>query len=147
MNVPSAWVLVVLALASFRVTTLVVDDWVPFGPIREWVWLRWPYGDSATGTETAERGIAVRPWWGRRVWAKAGPLIWSRFDDAAERAKPGAHIGQTRVGYLFTCPACSGVWVSAGWWVAWQRWAAGTLIAGSLAAVAGLQLLASRFGD
>ena len=38
------------------------------------------------------------------------------------------------------CPYCAGLWVTAAWWVAWQIWPHGTLVAASLFAIHALMI-------
>lgn len=143
------WTFTILTLATWRTTVLVVDDWVPFQPVRDWVWRRWPYGAGLDPSDPtpAGAGVAEVVPWTRRAWQRAGGwaagLVWSRWRDSIRDRDPH-RPGRTRIGYLLTCPACAGVWVAGGWWVAWRLWPAGTVTVGTVAALAGGQLALER---
>ena len=79
----------------------------------------------------AEDDIIDRP---RRYVTRLGSK-WQKEGDALPK---GYRI---RLAGFISCAWCLGFWVAAGWWVAWQIWPNGTLIAASLAAISAVAAL------
>lgn len=141
------WTLALLGLASYRTTILIVTDHQPFGPIRDWVWARFPWGNDPTETRPAGRGTAEHVWFGR-AWAsrhKTGlarlARLWKNsWGDRLETnlADP-SEPGETKLGWLLTCTSCTGVWVTVAWWLAWHLAPAGTITVAAVVAIAGVQ--------
>lgn len=129
--------LVVVALASYRITRVVTTDTLTQAPrdrLYHWAWVE-PDEPELYALRRQEHGI--------------DPLVMERDDDVAPMPRKGGL--RTYVNELFNCPWCLGVWVSyavlAFWcWVVRDGIAvAAYLVTG--AAVAGAQgWLASREG-
>jgi hypothetical protein len=136
------WAFLVLALAAYRTTVLAIDDRVPFAPLREWIWARWPYGNDPHGHDPADRGDATASWIGRRFTDRHRAGLariagwWKDSWAARVRTRDSSRPGSTKIGYLWTCPWCMGAWHAAGWYAAWLRWPTGTLRWATLAAIA-----------
>lgn len=99
------WLLsaVLLATAAAQVTGLLVQDEVPFGPLREWITKRWPPEHYEHPTPDDPR-FPPDP----------------RFTGAVK-------VG-SKIGTLITCYRCMGVWVTGAWTVAWWVAPRGTLL-------------------
>ena len=96
----TALVLLVLALAAYRITRLVVEDSLTERP-RGWMRRRFPLaGDQFAGENS-------RPKRGKPLYNHTSHPQWVASQD-------------TFVGKLLDCTYCSGAWVSAGVFSAWH---------------------------
>lgn len=84
------------------------------------------------------RCLSVPDWWEALLLALASWRVFVLLaeDDITER--PRRYVTD-RVSKKFsdflTCPYCLGFWIAVGWWVAWQLWEHGTLVAAAVLAI------------
>jgi len=113
--------LVILVLAAFRLTTLVVTDTILDRP-RNWLHNQFPVSETYV-TEKPKRGTA-------RYVNASEPKWW---------VEKGTFIGD-----LTSCAYCAGVWISVALGALWY-YVPASHVAVSVVAVAGGQLLLSQW--
>lgn len=109
----------VVAFASYRVTRVIVDDTIT-AKWRQWLW-RHAYVSAGFDSRT-EREVSMR---------RHGLVGW-----AWEKAFQ-----------LFTCPHCTGWWISLGLFAAWWWGSDNVRVAIAAVAVSGMQSLISSRRD
>lgn len=118
MTIPAFLALVVVGLASYRVTRVVVADTIS-DSFRAWVWSRaYAREDDYDSLGDTDTRAVRRSWW----WEKAYQLV--------------------------SCPFCFGWWVSLAFYAAWFHWHVGfarPIL--SAIAVAGIQAFVSSRPD
>lgn len=100
----SALWLLVDALAAFRITWLVVEDYLTAAP-RQWL-IRAAYRRKLRHDLGALETLMERARKNGGVDFEKHPDAWEQVVELDERPP--------RLAYLWTCPWCAGLWVSAG---------------------------------
>lgn len=130
--VPDIWQAVLLALATYRVSRLIViDSFPPVAALRRWFKHRWPDAGDVV-SRPPKRGFAQ----------PSAPQGTDPRDVENWRVIEG-----TSLGYLVSCMFCTPFWVAVLWWGAWCVWPDQTLFVAvpwALAATATLLYLRER---
>ena len=58
--------------------------------------------------------------------------LGTRWQKDGDPVPDGYRVGLMK---FILCPWCSGAWLAAAWWGAWQAWPHGTLVVAALAAL------------
>lgn len=105
MNVPDVWATVIMALATYRISSfIVVDSFPPMAAFRDWFKHHWPdRGDVVN--RPPKRGF-VQP----NAPAGTDPRDVERF----------RVITGTSLGYLISCMFCMPFWVGVVIWLCWN---------------------------
>ena len=107
---PEPLLLLLIALAAFRVTRLWIDDGWPLQRLRDAFLYRWP--DDVSVFEESE---VVKGEDGLTYTRAGQPLIW---------VEDGEYMAETpsKLGPLATCYWCAGWWISVAWVAAALLW-------------------------
>lgn len=124
MKAPDIYQFIVLGLATYRVSRLVVvDSFPPAAALRKWFKYHWPdAGDTVSRIPKRGTVQAVSP-------QGTDPRDVERW----------RVISGTSLGYLVSCMWCTPFWVAVCWWLAFSFWPEVTTIGAvpwALAAVA-----------
>lgn len=113
MKVPDVWAAVLMGMAVYRISRLVVvDKFPPVAKLRDWFKYHWPdTGDIVS--RKPKRGF-LQP----NAPAGTDPRDIERW----------RVIQGTSLGYLISCMYCTPFWVAVLIWGAWQVWPEQTLI-------------------
>jgi hypothetical protein len=73
---------------------------------------------------------------------------WALLSSDSILDRPRRYLARRpAVGEFLECPYCSGFWVAAAWWGAYQIWPHGSVIAASLWAIASVPALIERLSS
>lgn len=74
---------------------------------------------------------AVPSWWPFLLLALAAFRTWRLLAEDTILDGPRARLVQRmpKGEEFVTCPWCAGFWIALAWWLAWEAWPHGTLVA------------------
>ena len=121
LQTPDVWTFIILGLATYRVSRLIVlDTFPPVEKFREWFKHHWP--DTGDIVQRPPKRGFVQP----NAPHGTDPRDIERF----------RVINGTSLGYLISCMYCTPFWVALVWLALWEAFPSQTTICASLFALA-----------